>query len=94
MQIFNKLAQLKIKKELKKWGLDEAQLNIDVSGISPQDLAKMQKQFKSLIQKHPALKKLKLDSVPDLLKHKKEIQKFLKDHQGEVQELLQTIKKK
>lgn len=93
MKIIDKLAQLKIKRELKKWGLDEAKLNIDLSGISAKDLVKMKKQFQALVKKHPLLEKIKLDSLPALLKHRGEIRKIFEQNKDEFQELLKEIKK-
>jgi len=93
MKLFDKLVQKKIKKELKNWGLDNAHLNIDISGISPQDLSKMQKKFKGFIAKHPTLKNLKLDNLPALLKHKEEIKKIFEENKEEIEELLKKLKK-
>jgi predicted RNA-binding protein Jag len=93
MKIFDKIVQKKIKKELKDWGVDKAQLNVDISGISPKDLIKMQKKFKEFISKHPALKNLKLDNLPALLKHKDQIKKIFEENKEEVQTLLKEIKR-
>ena len=93
MKIIDKLAQAKLKKELKKLGLDEAQLNIDLSGISARDLLKMQKKFQELVKKHPLLQKIKLDSLPAILKHRQEIQKIFAQNKEEFQKLFQEIKK-
>ncbi len=93
MKIFDKIVQRKIKKGLKDWGVDDTKLNVDLSGISPNDLVKMQKKFKEFIGKHPALKNLKLDNLPALLKHKDQIKKIFEENKEEVQSLLKEIKK-
>jgi len=93
MKIFDKIVQRKIKKGLKDWGVNNANLDVDLSGISPKDLVKMQRKFKEFIGKHPTLKNLKLDSLPALLKHKDQIKKIFEENKEEVQSLLKEIKK-
>ena len=93
MKLFDKIVQKKIKKELKNWGMGDAHLNIDVSGISPDDLAKMQGKFKEFIAEHPMLKNLKIDNLPALLKHKDEIKKIFEENKEEIAKLLEGIKK-
>jgi hypothetical protein len=92
MKLVDKFAQHKMKKELKKWGLDDAEVNVDVSGISAEDMKKMEQQFKAFISKHPRLKNLKLDSLPDLLRHKDEIKRVLSDNKEDLKQLIATVK--
>jgi len=94
MKLFDKIVQKKIKKGLKDWGLDNAQLNVDISGISPEDLAKMQTKMKGFMSKHPTLKNLNLDNLPALLKHKDELKKLFEENKEEIEGILKDLKKK
>jgi hypothetical protein len=93
MKLIDKIVQKKVKKEMKAMGIDDAKLDIDVSGISAEDMMKMEKKFKGFISKHPTLAKLKLDSLPALLRHKDELKKIFDENKDEVQELMAQIKK-
>ena len=93
MKIIDRIVQKKVKKQMKEMGIDDASLNVDVSGISASDMMKMEKKFKKFVSKHPTLEKLKLDSLPSLLRHKDEIKKIFEENKEEVQELMAEVKK-
>jgi len=93
MKLIDKIVQKKVKKQMKEMGLDDAKLDIDVSGISAEDMMKMEKKFKEFISNHPTLKKLKLDSLPALLRHKDELKTIFEENKDEIQGLMAQIKK-
>lgn len=93
MKLIDKLVQKKVQKQLKQMGLENARLDIDLSGISAEDLVKMERKFKEFVKKHPTLEKLQLDSLPALLRHKDELKKIFEENKEEIQELLAEIKK-
>jgi hypothetical protein len=78
---------------MKDMGLDHAQLNVDISGITAADMIKMEKKFKEFVSKHPTLQKLQLDSLPALLKHKDELKQLFEENKEEIQGLLSEIQK-
>ncbi|MFA6436764.1 MAG: hypothetical protein WC242_01430 [Candidatus Paceibacterota bacterium] len=93
MSLLDKILQKRIQKQMKNMGLDHAQLNVDISGITAADMIKMEKKFKEFIAKHPTLQKLQLDSLPALLKHKDELKQLFEENKEEIQGLLSEIQK-
>ena len=93
MKLIDKIVQKKVQKQMKEMGIDDAKLDIDVSGVSASDMVKMEKKFKGFISKHPTLSKLKLDSLPALLRHKDELKKIFEENKDEVKGLMDEIKK-
>jgi len=93
MSLLDKILQKRIQKKMKDMGLDHAQLNVDISGITAVDMIKMEKKFKEFVSKHPTLQKLQLDSLPALLKHKDELKELFEENKEEIQGLLSEIQK-
>jgi NACalpha-BTF3-like transcription factor len=93
MSLLDKILQKRIQKKMKDMGLDHAQLNVDISGITAADMIKMEKKFKEFVSKHPTLQKLQLDNLPALLKHKDELKELFEENKEEIQGLLSEIQK-
>jgi hypothetical protein len=87
------VAKKKMQRELKKWGLEDAELNIDVEGLEPEDIKKFQEQFKAFVKKHPKLEKLNLDSLPELMQHKEEIRELVEKNKEEFKKIISILEK-
>ena len=91
MGLFNWLADKKMKRELKKWGLEDAELNMNIEGMDPEDIQKFKKRFEEFIQKHPKLEGMKLDKLPEIMEHKEEIRELVEQNKEEFKEIVQIL---
>ena len=92
MRLKDKLFRHRAKKALRKWGLDKVE--IDFSELTPEDWEKLAHKLQEFIKKHPSLKKLKLDSLPVLLRHKDELQRIFEENKEEIEKILKETRKK
>lgn len=94
--IFTKLAVYKIKKELKKLGYSEKDLNIDPKKLSLEKIQQFKALFDKFLADNPHLQHLKEELNKDdpevLIKHKQAIERWLQKNRKQIKSLLDQLR--